>query len=52
MYLTCNLSGGFGNYLFIIISSWAYAKKNNLEFIMDFSLKSNKYYNNFLAKLI
>ena len=51
MYLSCNLNGRLGNYLFIIISSWSYAKKNNLEFIMDLSLKSNKYYNNFFGKI-
>lgn len=51
MYLTCNLTGRLGNYFFIIISSWSYAKKYNLEFIMDISFKSNKYYNSFFNKV-
>lgn len=50
-YVSCNLQGRLGNYLFIIVSSWAYAKKNNLQFVMDNDFKSNKYYNIFFNNI-
>lgn len=50
-YITCNLQGRLGNYLFMIISSWAYAKKNNINFVMNNSFKSNKYYNLFFSNV-
>lgn len=49
--ISCILSGRLGNYLFIIISSWAYAKKNNLDFVMDNIFEKNKYYNLFFSKI-
>lgn len=49
--ISCRLVGRLGNYLFIIISSWAYAKKNNLEFIMDNNFKSNIYFNLFFSNI-
>lgn len=50
-YITCNLQGRLGNFLFMIISSWAYAKKNNLQFVMNNNFKSNKYFNLFFKNI-
>jgi hypothetical protein len=50
-YITCNLQGRLGNYLFIIISCWAYAKKNNINFVMNNTFKSNKYFNSFFSNI-
>lgn len=49
--ISSNLNGRLGNYLFIIISTWSYAKKFNLDYIMDNSFKSNKYYNTFFSNI-
>jgi hypothetical protein len=51
MYISISINGRLGNYLFSIISSWAYAKKYNLEFVMDNSFKDNKYKNIFFNKI-
>lgn len=51
-YITCKFtSGRLGNYLFMIISSWAYAKKNNINFVLDNSFKNSKYYSSFFNKI-
>ena len=50
-YISSKLDGRLGNYLFTIISSWVYAKKNNFEFIMENAFKSNKYYNLFFSNI-
>jgi len=50
-YISCNLTGRLGNYLFMIISTWAYAKKNNLEFVMDKNFNYNKYYKLFFSNI-
>lgn len=51
MYISCNLLGRLGNYFFTIISSWAYAKKYDLNFVMHISFKNNKYYNIYFNKI-
>ena len=51
MYCSCLLIGRLGNYLFQIISSWVYARKNNLEFVIDDNFKINKYYNLFFSNI-
>lgn len=52
-YISVRTQGRLGNHLFIIISGWAYAKKNGLEFVLDNSYiySFNKYYNNFFNKM-
>lgn len=51
MYITCSLNGRLGNYFFIVISTWAYAKANNLEFIMNKSFEQDKYYKIFFSNI-
>jgi hypothetical protein len=45
--------GRLGNHLFQIISCWAYAKKYNLNFVLDKSYKDNnkKYYDSFFSSI-
>ena len=50
-YISCNPQGRLGNYLFTIISSWAYAKKNNLKFVLNNNFLLNKYYNMFFSNI-
>lgn len=51
MYITCSLDGRLRNYFFIVISTWAYAKTHNLEFVMDKSFENDKYYKIFFSSI-
>lgn len=52
-YISVEPNGRLGNQLFQIISCWAYAKKNNMNFILtnSYNKNYNYYYTNFFSKL-
>jgi hypothetical protein len=52
-YISIIPEGRLGNHLFQIISCWAYAKKYNMDFVLDSSYETNykKYYNEFFNKI-
>jgi len=49
--VTVNLSGRLGNYYFIIISAWAYAKKHKKTFVINSTFKNNALYSFFRDKV-